>query len=806
MESLLTDFRSSLRSLRLRPAFAALVIVTLALGIGATTALFSLVHGTLFAPLGHADEERLVWLAARDQRNGLDWPYFSAPDLWHFEDHARSVDALTFYTWHQVTLEEPGQVRQIRGVLVSHNLFQTLGISPILGRNFVEDDLTPGRGQVALLAESMWRQVYGGDPDILGRRIPIDGEPVTVLGVVPNGEGFPSPLADLWLPVGRIDDPHGRFGREERDFRAIARLAPGQSRDQAEQELALLAQHLEQEFPETNRNVGLSVLPLRDLFVKSSRGPILIAFGAVALVLLIACVNVANLMLTRALGRRREWAIRRALGAGRARLRRQQVVEALTLALVGGLGGLLVALWLEELLLTLAGSFLPHGVAIEIGWPVLGFALLTSLTVGGLLGWALGIDSDAPGALRDGDRTLGPDRRSGRLRQALVAGQVTLAVTLLAVALTLASAVRDLSRVDLGFDPEHLYLAHVILDPGTHGELDQRRAYYRSALEAVRSAPGIESAALASALPVPGLGIQMAVPYRGADDPLLDDPDARRAALRIVSPGYLDTAELPLLEGRDVSPQDREDAASVALVNRALADRLATDGGSAIGRTLTYSLGEPFEVTVVGVVGDTRHAGLDRPASPALFVPHAQLPFLGMGVVGRSRLPLDAYRQQLHQALLSVDPNQPPGEVRSVSAALGSVLQAERFSAQLLILFALVSLVLSALGIYATFLFFVSQRVREIGVRMALGADARRVARHVVGRGLWLTTAGLLPGLLIAYALGDVLAGTFQGVQGVPWPLLAAGAAVLWGVAALSSLLPARRASRIDPIEALRRT
>ena len=809
LESLGRDLRSTLRGFRSRPGFTVVVALTLALGIGANTAIFSVVHGVLMEPLGYADEDQLVWLSARQPDGREAQGGYAAPDVWFFAEHADGLEDVSMWMRQGLTLGRPGEARKVAGAYASVGFFRTLGIEAAAGRTFTPDDAPSGIGQVAVISDEFWQQTWGGDPSVLGRDVMVGGAPVTVVGVLPPGLELPAKKIDVWMPVSPVEVPYGRLAREEHDVWALARLAPGATMSSADQELDALAAQLAGSCPETNEGWTVEVRPLRDAVVSRAKGPILIAFAAGALVLLVACVNVANLILARSLSREREMAVRRALGAGAARLFQQRIVENLALALLGGGLGALLAIWLHEGIVALDPGVLPRAEQIELAWPVFAFALGIAFLTGVVfsLAPALRHGNPKPEALRDGGRTAGGDRGRHAARLALVAAQVALAVVLLASSVVLVSAIRDLESRSPGFEPENLYHAHMILDIGQYQSPESRVEYYRQMIEEVRRIPGVEAAGLSTTSPVPGLGIQIDVPYRGPDGPQLDAADAPRAAFRVVSPGWFATAGVPRLAGRDVSLDDRRgaDRASV-VVNRTLARLLSesADPSAALDRNLEISLGGMIPGRVVGVVADTRSAGLDQPSRPEVYFVHDQIPFLGMGITVRSTMAPAALDKALTAAVFRVDPSQPYNLLYSLEEMLRRQLDTERFSATLLGLFAALALALCAIGIYGVYAYWVRERTREIGVRIALGAHAHRLLFWVLGRGLGVAAVGMVAGLAVAVPVGSVLARTFQGVDGTEPATLALVAGVLLLITAVACFVPALRASRVEPTEALR--
>ena len=805
MEAFLNDLRYALRGLLRRPGFTLVAVLTLALGMGANTAIFSLVHGVILKPLGYPDEDRLVAVAAIHSARGAELNRSFLPDFWHWREQSRSFDEMAFYGWWSMTLQEPGQVQQIRSLIVSANYLRLLGMKPHLGRLFAPQDEIAGRGRVALIGWPLWQRVWGGDAEIVGRTIRLAKQTVTVIGVMPAGIQAPSPRADLWLPVGYLPGTSHEFGREERDVHVMGLLKQEVTLAQAQAEMSRLASQLAQQFPATNEDWGVSLMGLRQYLSGSARAPLWIAFCAVTLVLLIASANIANLLLARALSRRREVALRIALGAGGWPILRQLLAESLLLSAAGCLSGLLLASWLRQVLLALEPGILPRKQAIGLDTPVLVFALVAGLGTALVLGLITALRSNhslADSLKESGSRSAGMSRGHNRMRMALVGGEMALSLTLLASSSLLVEALFDLQRVRPGFEPEGRYTSHIVYWKAG-GDLEARRHYFKRILEEVRAIPGIQSAGLTTTPPVAGMGIQIEVPYRGESGPQVSEPGAPRSAFRIISPGYLETVGIPLLAGRGFDDHDSQNAPMAVLVNRTLAGR-AWPGEDPIGKRLTFFLDETIQAEVIGVVGDTRSAGLHLAPRPALYLVHPQLPFLGMGVVARSEMAPAAVEEAIRRAVLSVEATVPVNNFLSLADELSETLATERFFAAVLGLFSVLALLLSAAGVYGVFSCWVGQRTCEIGVRMALGARSGQVMGLVVGRAMRLTVAGLAAGLAGALASAQLLSRVFNGVQSLNLATLFCTAAALAGVALLACYLPARRASRVHPIEALR--
>ncbi len=800
------DFRLACRSLRKRPGLTVIAVLTLALGVGANTAIFSVVHGVLLRPLGFAAESELFAMTAISQTEGESRPGSSIRDFDFYRAHQQSFEQISFFGWNSMTLEEPGLVQQLEGVYIDAGLFDLLGITPLAGRSLSAEDAPAGaRGHAALISSDLWQRVWGGDPGIVGQSVRIDGRAVQIAGVIDSAAALPSRSAEIWVPVGVGEALPMRFGPEERDFLVVGRLAKGLSVARADEEMKALAATLGENYPATNGDWSLVVEPLRRHLVGESERPILIAFGAVFLVLMIACANIAHLLLVRASGREREMAVRAALGARRADLARQTLVEGLVLGVLGGSVGMLAALWMHDLLMLMDPGVLPRAEFVRVDGTVLGFGLLASLVTGlacaAVPAWRSA--STMAVALRVGS-ARSVEGRGGPWRSILLAAEVGLALVLLAGAGLLIRALHELDQVDPGFRPEQVYTSHFVLDDSAYDPPAPRVVFFDRLRREVAAIPGVESAALTTTPPVPDTGIIIDVPYRSTDDPPLDAESSRRAAFRVVSPGYFSTVGMPQVAGRDFTGFDDAKTPEVVIVNQTLARRLWGDEPSAVGRRLEIFFGHAYELEVVGVVGDTRFNGLHAAPRPALFLPHRQMPFRGMAVVARTSMGGAVFADHLRRVSTQLDPLLPPGEVRSLEERLQSSVGLERFFGFLLGAFALVALLLAAAGIYGVFSYSVSRRTREIGVRMALGAKASQVASSVVKQGLVVALGGVAAGCVGAALLSRALTRAFEGVGELDFVMLGGVGLLLALVAAVSCWVPALRAGRVQPSSALR--
>lgn len=807
MESIFADLKFALRSLLKRRVFFAVAIGTFALGVGANTAIYSVVYGVIVSPLGYDDEGRLVAVSSDNPAEALKFDGNYLPDFWFWREHTRAFDQMAFHGWRSWTLQEPDRVERIESVAVSANLFRLLGVNPVIGRNFEPADEVPGEADVVLVSYGLWQRVWGGQPSVVGKSIILSGVPVTIIGVMPPETNVSSRRAEMWRPVGYLEQyERSPYGREERDFRVIGHLADGASLVEAREEMRRMSAMLSDRFPVTNAGWVASVDSLKHHLSGNARLPLLVAFAAVGMVLLIACTNLANLLLIRTMGRQREIALRAAIGAGRRRLMQYQIAESFILTAAGGAAGLVLAYGLSHVLLLYEPGILPRKDNIAIGFPAiiftLGIALIAGLVFGIIPTFRRGTSLGA--TLKDGGSAVGGSLRQNRLRMVLAGSQLATALALVVGAGVMARGVRELSRVDPGFRPEGLYSSHIILGREYRGDLEKRRVYFKQIVQDVRALPGVSAAALTTTPPIPGMGIQIDVPFRGSTGPLVSEAAAPRAAFRILGPGYFETIGTSMLQGRDFTDRDTADSSPVAIVNATLAKR-AFPGEDAVGRIVTtFVFGETARYEIVGVSSDTRFAGLDEPVRPALFLVHPQLPFLGMGVVARTTLGPASYGRAMRRSALARDPSVPVLRVESLEESLYQTLSRERFYSLLLGLFASLALALAGSGIYGVFAYWVSQRTREIGLRVALGATPSGIFRLIVTRGLVVAMPSLVVGSAMALAVSRTLSATFSGIEPFDPMALLLGAAVLVAVALTACLIPARQAASVAPTVALR--
>jgi putative ABC transport system permease protein len=831
MQTLWHDLRYGFRILLKRPGFAAVAVLTLALGVGVNTAIFSVVDAVLLRPLPYPQSDRLVMLWTTMRSQGIPTSGSALPDYREWRDRCRSFEGLAGFYYSDFNLAGGGaEPERAQGARVTANLFPVLGVRPALGRAFLPEEEQFGRHHVVILSHGLWQRRYGGDPEVVGRAVSVGGEAYTVVGVMPEGTAFfdNQPAVELWTPISfapgdRMDSRNNYF------VYLVGRLKDGVTLEQAQAEVSAIAVQLQQEAKEGPGFGGL-VVPLHEQLVGDVRTILLVLLGAVAFVLLVACVNVANLLLARATTREKEFAIRASLGASRGRIIRQSLMESLLLGLAGGGAGLLLAGWAMGALVALLPSSLPRHNAIEVDGRVLAFTLLISLLttlVFGLLPALQAARSDAQSALAEGGRGGTSGRRRSRLRDLLVAAEVALALVLLVGAGLMIQSFVRLSRVDTGFSARNVLTMRVSLSDAKYplplnvnSPPPAAVGFYDQLLERVRGLPGVQAAGVSTILPLGagnGWGKLFSVEGHPAPASIDQVPNVRFA---LVSPDYFRALGVAVRGGRAFDEHDTEKSQPVAIINETAARRFFPDEDP-LGKTVW--LGPPENLlpppppgednhfvrrTVVGVVADVKGSNLSRAAQAEVYAPYKQNKregwnnnfMLAVRAGGEPKELLPAIRAQVR----ALDPEQPVTDVATMEERLGRSLSQQRFTTLLLGLFAGVALLLAAVGVYGVMSYAVAQRTHEIGIRMALGAQGRDVLRLVVRHGMLLTLAGVGAGVACALALTRVMSSLLYGVSATD-PLTFAGVPVLMALVALAACLaPARRATRVDPMVALR--
>jgi putative ABC transport system permease protein len=808
LEQLLQDTRLGLRRLRKSPGFTLIAILTLALGIGASTSIFSVVNTVLLAHLPYTDPERLAMIWSTNASNGIEGTPVTPGDYFEWKQKNTVFQDIAASRDNQVTLTGIGNPQLLVGYDFSANYFSILGVSPELGRTFGAEEDRPGGPKVAVLSDKLWRSTFLANPGILGKAITLDGEPYRVIGVMPRSFDYP-PGEELWMPIALPDSASSDY--QHHYVRVMGRLKPGVSVEQAQAQMTALARQMDAEHPATDAGNGVNVTPLRRQLVGDIQTPLIVLLGAVGFVLLIACANVASLLLARATARHKEIAACAALGASSGRLLRQFLTESLMLSLAGGALGIALALWCTSFLVSIfpndiANLSIPRIEHIPINVPVLFFALAATVLTGVLFGVAPAMQSaraNAADVLKESSRGASSGSRSARLRRVLVVAEIGLSLVLLAGAGLLIESFERVARGNLGFQPDHVLGVEVFLAANHYPESqpDKQRAFVRDVLQRMKSLPGVQSVGAVSTLPLTGFWGETDFLVEGR--PLPKPGQAPTADNRFITPGYFSTMRVPLLGGRNFTDADRDGGRRVAIVDETLSRKFLS--GGAVGKRLNLGTPEkPEWWEVVGEVGNVKAFGLESPDLPTLYRPLAQHPWVLLAFTLRTAGDPTALLKSAEQAVWDVDPDQPIFKALPMSTLAAQSVALRRVSTLLLAGFATLALVLAAIGIYGVMAYSVAQRTHEIGTRMALGAQPKDVLRLVLGQGARLTIFGVVVGVFAALALTRFMASILFGVSARD-PLMFAGVTILLAFIALAACyIPARRAMLIDPTLALR--
>jgi putative ABC transport system permease protein len=799
------DIRFGARMLRKQPGFTLVAVLTLALGIGANTAIFSIVNAVLLRPLPYQAPDRLTQVWEHNRSKNKPHSSVAPANFLDWKGQTQLFEGMAAYDiFPGFNLTGAGEPERVQAARVSVGLFPLLGVSAVTGRVFTIEEEQRGHHQVALVSYGLWQRRFGADPGLVGQTLSLNDQSFTVVGILPPDFHFLPTEYEIFIPM--VLDGWEATARGTHPLRVVARLREGITLAQAQAEMDQIAHRLEQEYPKFNTGVGVTVVPLHEQLVGESRRALLVLLGAVAFVLLIACANVANLLLTRAVTRRKEMAVRMALGAGRVRLIRQLLTESLLLAGAGGVSGLLLALWGVHILKTflLQNALLPRGEAIGLDGRVLVFTLGISLVTGLIFGLAPGLavsKTDLNDALKEGGRRAGGGVQDRRFRQALVIGEVALALVLLVGAGLMIQSFLRLRQVDPGFRPENVLAADLSLPASRYKDGRQISHFQRQLLERIAALPGVRSVGAAAYLPFSGTNNSWT--YEIERRPTLPAIEWKDAGWRPVTANYFRTMSIPLIDGRDFAASDDvESAPGVAIINETSA-RTFWPGEELLGNRFKL---EGRTYTVVGVVKDVRHARLDGKAEPEIYFPYSQLPITwrGMTVVARTEAAPEELAAALRSAVEELDKDQPIYRVRTLEGAIAESVSRPQLYLLLLGSFAALALLMAALGLYGVMSYAVTQRTHEIGIRMAFGAQPRDALKLVIGAGLTLTLIGIAIGLLAAFALTRVMESLLFGLSATDPLTFAAVAFLLIAVAFLACYLPARRATKVDPMVAMR--
>lgn len=804
LETTWQDLRYAARGLGKNPGFAVTAILSLALGIGASVAIFTITDNLLLRPLPYRNPDQLmmVWEMSRS-RPGNGRNVISPANYRDWKAQSNVFDSMAIFFEGRAAFSDGTRVEELEEQYVSADLLPMLGVQPFRGRWFTAAEDLPNRPNLVVISYRLWQRWFGGDEGVLGKTIQVRSQPGTIIGILPPGFYFRNRNTDLWEAMGL--DPARDYRRDAGRFAmSVARLKPGVTREQAQAEMGTIARRLEEEYPRFDTNWTVNVEPLRDSLVSEVKTSMLVLLGAVGLLLAVACANVANLLLARYTSRRREMAVRVAIGAGRWRVVRQLLTESLALGVTGGILGVALARWAVLGLLALAPLDLARSVSIEVDYRIAGFALAASLLTGVVFGLAPSLvasQADVTQGLREDSRSSVGG--SGNLRSILVGTEVALSVMLLAGAGLLFRSLVGLQAVDPGLNPSHVLTFGVLIPPARYREPVQRTQFFKTALEQIERLPGVESASAVSYLPFQGMSAGTGLTIGGR--PPVKPGEELVARIRTVMPGYFRTLEIPLKSGRIFTAADNTlDSPYRFVVNEAFAEKYMA-GENPIGQEISVAMetkNPPGEI--VGVVGNVKEGALDKEPLPTVYYIHSHLVYTGMVFVVRTKNDALLLANPVTKVIHGIDSAQPVSQIQTMDAVVRETFARQRFSALLLGGFSLVSLLLAAVGIYGVLAYSVTERTREIGVRVALGAEPARILALVLGSGMRVVLAGAAAGVGGALVLTGLLKSLLFGVRPRDVTTLAAVVAVLVAVALAAAYLPARRASRLAPVDALR--
>jgi predicted permease len=823
LESLVRDLRYSLRMLGKKPAFTAAAVLTVALGVGANTAMFSIVSAVLLRPLPFPEPDRLVRIAFNEPGLGLRDVPFSVPELEDLRNRAGVFKDVSTIASASVNLTGAGHPERLEFMVTHPNYFSMLGATPQIGRLFGPQDFALGFAPVAVISDGLWRRSYGADPNVIGRTVRLDNDPYTIVGVLPPGFRHPGPTVsgnvEVFQTAGFSGDPAPTPARGTRFMpAAMGRLKPGITLEQAQARLTAMAIQIRHDYATdypAQARWTIEIQPLQEALVGNVRPMLLVLLGAVILIVLIVSLNIANLLLARALGRQQEMAVRLALGATRSRLARQMLTESILLSFIGGLAGIATAVCTLSFILRFVPPNIPRLSEVRIDWAVMVFALLISLLTGLLFGLAPAIHSTRAAmssAIREGSRGSGYSTKTSRLRDVLVVSELAFAVVLMVGAALLLRTLRDLLQENPGFNPTQVVAANLSLpepnDPKADPYLSvaQQSSFDRELLRRMSAIPGIELAAITSDLPTTNLSVNgaQAIDALAIEDrPVESSLDLRAERIRI-SPDYFKVMQAPLLRGRFFTEGDEDGKPPVVIIDESSA-RKYWPTRDPLGQRVRFGA-DPAKswTTVVGIVKDIKSDGLDIDGIPHIYVPIYQSPNRDLSIVLRTSLPAKVLEPQIRNEIQSIDPGLPAFDVSSMNDVVDRSLASRRFSAELVVGFAAVALVLASIGIYSLLAYMVGQRSREIGLRMILGAPRADILKLVLRKGVVLASLGIVAGVVFSACTASMMASLLYGVRPHDPGVFLAVPLLLLVVALLASYIPAWRATKVDPIVALR--
>ncbi|HXF41285.1 MAG TPA: ABC transporter permease [Blastocatellia bacterium] len=800
MDTLFQDLRFGIRLLLKNPGFSGVAVLALALGIGANTAIFSVVNSVLLRPLPYAEPDRLFELREVKLPEHPDFPVTPATFL-DWQNQSATFAQIGAYLPTSVNVSGATNPERLRAAQLSAGFIGMLGVNPARGRDFLPEEDQPGQNSVAIISHRLWQRQFAADPEVLSRTIKLNDKVYTIVGVMPPKFAYPETDTDIWIPMAFDADDRQAYGAHY--LSVLGRLNPGATIEQARADMSGIAESLAEQHPDMKRGWTVNVVSMLDYAVSDTRPALLVLLGAVAFVLLIACANVANLMLARGAGRQKEIAIRTALGSSRWRIARQLLTESVLLAVVGGAAGLLLAVWGVAALLAVAPKDLPRLNDVSIDTRVLLFTIGITLLTGLVFGLIPALQTSKPDlnkALKETGRGVSEGIQRHRLRNALVVAELALSLMLLIGGGLLIRSFWRLQHVNPGFNTASALTIPIALPRMKYAKPSQKNAFFSALVDKVSQLPGAETVAIGNVLPIVNDFI-LGVVVEG-EQPALDTerPKTRYSA---VSPGYFKAMGIPVIAGRTFTQFDKADAKRVVVINQTMAARLFPNG-DAIGKRIHITMGEQVFREIVGIVGDVKHKGLDKATLSQTYEPFAQEPSSSANLVVRTSVPPASLVGAIRSEVLSLDRDQPIGEVKTLDQIVSESVGQQRFTMILMCTFAAVAFVLAAVGLYGVMSYSVAQRTHEIGVRMALGAKQTDVLRMVVRQVAGLTLGGIALGLGAAFAVTRLMAKLLFEVNAVDPLTFAAVAVFLAAVAMAASFIPARRATKVDPMVALR--
>jgi predicted permease len=808
IETAFQDFRFAFRMLCKHPGFSAIAILTLALGIGANTAIFSVVYAVLLKPLPYADSDQLFTVFQQEIKNPKNVNGFSYPNMRDVRNQSEILSDLSGIQTHQLTLTGHGDAYNIDTSVVTSDLFTTFRVQPILGRAFVSDDGKPGAAPVVILSENLWRGSFGSDPNIIGTSITLDKRAFTIIGVMPSYFRFPQvqQARQIWIPI--VDDPLLGSWIERRGghwLTLTGRIKPGANPAQAASQFDAIAERLAKQYPEDNEGWTIRMIPLHDFLVGEVKTPLLVLLGAVGLVLLIACANIANLLLARATSRSREIAVRATLGAGRSRIVRQLLTETIVLSVIGGLAGVALAYYGVHVLTTFLPPGLPQINGIRIDYTVLGFALALSIFAScavGLVPSFLVAASDLQSTLREGGRA-GEGSASRRARSILASAEIALALVLLVAAGLFLRSFSKLTEVTPGFQVEHITKAEVSLPRAQYSTPQQWFAFSQNVLTRLQSEPGMQNSTIAIPLPITDGTINLGFDIENR--PAVNAAAARNADYVSVTPNYFRVMNIPLVAGRTFEARDNMSAPAVAVVTQSFV-RAYFPNENPIGKRIVFGFPPDPGISreIIGIVGDVHDVSLGSDPGPMMYAAYAQSPFPGVCIAVQSTLPSATVISSIRDTVASLDKDLAVTDIATMTEVVHNSMAQPRFRTTLIALFAGIALILAATGIFGVISYSVQCRTNEIGIRVAMGASTRTILRMVLGETLILAAIGLAIGLPVSFAGARLLGHLLFGVSPTDPVTLIAVSLTLAAVAVAAGYVPARRATQVDPLIALR--